>query len=515
MASQPFPVEIPPGYVKADSALAEKGRYTDGFGVRFFRGKAQKIGGFAAILTGAMAGIIRGLKAWNDLTSQQLIAAGTTQKLYAISDRTFAPQDITPAGYTGGLVDPTPGLGWGAGTYGTGTYGTPRGSSTINLDPVVWSVANFGKILLAAPLDGALYYWDPTNPTVTPIAKPVPNAPASMQGFFVTAERFVIAYGINNNLMQFQWCSQGDYTDWNDSELTGTIGSPSRTRNVARGRKIMGGADVGGFVSLMWTDSAVYTHQYTGSKNVFNTQLLGVDCGLIGPHAYTVEGSTAFWMSAGGFYMSSGGSGVQKIPNSEDISEWFFANLRPLYSVKSIAWYNHRYREVWFAFCSNESTEPNLCAVYNVEGQYWFVDVLTRTSATRFDGQDARPILAGTDGMLYEHEVGVDANGSPLPWSITTALLELENGATSFGVDAYYPDMQRQVGTITMVLHAQDRTPTPVIETQTKTFVPGDAQVDFRIAGREIALTMSGGTALGDDFRFGDPKVLITKSGRR
>jgi hypothetical protein len=602
MASQVLPVEIPPGYVKVDSPLAEKGRYTDGFGVRFFRGRPQKTGGFVALLTTAMLGIIRGLKAWNDLTSQQLIAAGTTQKLYAISNTSFTPVDITPfvstitptnpftttngsaivnvaypshlaivgqllsvasasavggltlageyaitaivdnnnfqinaasnatSGATGGgtptlslelapgLVSPASGFGWGAGPWGGSTWGTPRTTASISFDPRAWSLSNFGKLLYAAPLNGSLYYWDPTN-VAQPRALIQSGAPTVMSGFFSTAERFIIAYGTNSgggaqNLMQFHWCGQGDPSDWNASALSGSLGSPSRIRNVTRGRKIMGGADIGGFVSLMWTDSALYRHQYTGSANVFNTQLVGVDCGLIGPNAYVVVGNTAYWMSSGGFFMSQGGGSVQKVPNSDDISEWVFQNLRPFYSIQSLAWYNPRFGEVWFAFCQNGTDQPGLNVVYNVEGGFWFADQFVRTAATRFDGQDARPILAGIDGMLYQHEQGVDANGSPLPWSLTTALLELETGQISFGVDAFYPDFERQIGAVNVTLNAYDRTPDPVLDTGTGSVLPGDDQLDFRVAGREISMTLSG-NSLGNDFRIGSPKIEVTPSGRR
>jgi hypothetical protein len=131
MGSQPLPADIPPGYVKVDSPLAEKGRYTDGYGVRFYRGKAQKVGGWTKLIVTALVGIIRGMKAWNDLATQQFIAAGTTQKLYAISDRTYTPVDITPVDFTTGLADPSVGFGWGAGKWNEGTWGTPRSSSDV------------------------------------------------------------------------------------------------------------------------------------------------------------------------------------------------------------------------------------------------------------------------------------------------------------------------------------------------------------------------------------------------
>jgi hypothetical protein len=55
---------------------------------------------------------------------------------------------------------------------------------------------------------------------------------------------------------------------------------------------------------------------------------------------------------------------------------------------------------------------------------------------------------------------------------LQTALLELDNGQTSFGVDSYYPDMERQTGQINLLLTAYDRTPKPTIETGTGSFFP-------------------------------------------
>jgi hypothetical protein len=308
--------------------------------------------------------------------------------------------------------------------------GQPRSSSTFEKDPLFWSLSGFGKLLLAAHNDGPLYTWDPASPvtgggghrlghrrlharrlqgdfflldTGVVVTQPDTATPAQssrphpqMQGFFVTAERFVVAYGINNNLLQFQWCAQGDFNDWNATALSGTLGSPSRIRNLTRGRKIVGGSDIGGAVSLIWTDNAVYTHQFTGSTYVFNTHLLGVDCGLLGPMAFVVVGSTAYWISSSGFFMSQGGASVQKIPNSETFrngsSRTFGQNTASSLTLGS----TRVSTKCGSAFCSQTASEPDLCLVYNIEGQFWFTDVLSRTSATRFDGQDSRPILAGT-----------------------------------------------------------------------------------------------------------------------
>ena len=65
-----------------------------------------------------------------------------------------------------GLIDGLGGLGYGTGAWGTGTYGQPSITSFL---PTVWSLDNFGEVLLAVRRGGALYAWQPaiTYPEIT------------------------------------------------------------------------------------------------------------------------------------------------------------------------------------------------------------------------------------------------------------------------------------------------------------------------------------------------------------
>lgn len=62
-----------------------------------------------------------------------------------------APLDI-------GRIDGIGGIGYGTGPYGTGPYGTP---SSGDINPRVWSCANWGHTGLFVPDNGALYMWQP------------------------------------------------------------------------------------------------------------------------------------------------------------------------------------------------------------------------------------------------------------------------------------------------------------------------------------------------------------------
>src|SRR5215212_155164 len=60
-------------------------------------------------------------------------------------------------------LDPGGGGGYGEGDYGEEAYGTPRSESHIYIQPGYWSLTNFGKLLLACPMGGPVYVWDPTE----------------------------------------------------------------------------------------------------------------------------------------------------------------------------------------------------------------------------------------------------------------------------------------------------------------------------------------------------------------
>src|SRR5215203_764597 len=163
---------------------------------------------------------------------------GVATSTVATTGSANATYDLPP-----GLVDPSQGFGWGVGGWGEGTWGTPRTSSNILIEPYYWSLSNFGKLLLAAPFLGVLYSWDPTTtPTPRATAVGVAEAPGAMRGFFVTPERFVVAYGASEDTgiavdhMLLRWCSQADMDDW-----TPTSTNTANSRRLTVGKKIMGG----------------------------------------------------------------------------------------------------------------------------------------------------------------------------------------------------------------------------------------------------------------------------------
>jgi hypothetical protein len=414
-----------------------------------------------------------------------------------------------------GAVDTVTGFGWSAGDFGAEGWDTPRSVSSIKFTPRVWSIKNFGRVMLACS-DSPIYQWDPTTFPM-PRATALATGPTLATGIVVTSDGIAIAYGTNQsgtrNLMEVWNAAQGDYTNWDIAAVAGPNGAPSRVNTLREGTAIVYAEDLGTHVTLFWTNTALYALQYTGSAYVFNTQLVGVNCGLIGPLAAQVVGQTAYWMGPDAFHVFNGS--VQAIPNSADISEWVFNRLDN--PTKSFSWYNKRYGEVCFAFCSTGSKEPDTWVSYNIGGQFWTNGKVARTAGTHFRGSDSRPILFGADGSVYRHDDGADANGAPLPWSLTIDGVSLPDDSVEMELDGYVADMAKQTQPITVDFTWYDHTPDgPVIEDETTiTVARSKGLEDARGAGRDLTVTWSGGTALGDDFRFGIPKLNLFPSGAR
>jgi hypothetical protein len=604
--SEPIPIKLPPGVIKGQSKIASGNRYTDCNNVRFVAGLPEKLLGCEAITETPVTGKVRGMHSWGDNSAvRQWLAMGTAYGLYALSNQTFEPIDITPyesvrtagnnpiattngsptvtitltghgatvgrlvnidgASAVGGLTidgdytvvtvpttdtftitaagnagstatgggaavivsielsdgaeNVSTGFGWGIGGYGESTYGTPRDASTVITYPRHWSIDNFGKILLAAHTDGALYAWDPTE-TPTPRAELVPDAPTVNGAMFVTSERTVFLLGTNSDgsqdKMLMHWSGQNTYTDWDTGlDVSTGGGRPSGSRRLQLGTRIIAGCDLGGNLNLVWTDAALYSNQFLATSSfTYQTRLVGEQCGLIGPDAFVTVGGKAFWAGNDAFFMFTGG--VQKIPGQDAIAEWLFKRVRPYYTVKTFAWYNPRFSEIWFGFCLDDDQEPTLAAVFNLEGQFWFTCEIDRTSAATFQGFDTRPVLAGTDGLLYRHDTGVNDAGAAMDWHLETSIMEIEGGKVIPTIYGVILDCERQVGDITTTLTGYDRTnaSATAIETETHAIAPETGVEDFRTTARYVKMRLEG-SGVDCDFRLGIPKVELARSGMR
>jgi len=416
------------------------------------------------------------------------------------------------------------GLGWGVGPWGLGTWGTARADSTIFFEPRVWSLDHFGVILLATYNGGTLWSFDPTQPEPWPRAVNtfggIPmNAPDDFRAMFITPERFVVGLC---DAMVVKVCSQNDPTTW-----TPATDNTAFQRTLQEGTKLVSGRVLAPFISLIWTDSAVYVFQYTGSQFVYNSSLAGKDCGLIAPGAAATVDGIGYWMGSDNFYYYNGS--VAPMPNVEDIRKYVFDAIPDTLGFQCTAIYVPKYHEIWWFYATTGATNPTNYVIYSINDQCWSVGTAdfyssvgvtaARASGSHFTQGDTSPIMAGTDGYLYNHDPIGDTfndNGNPLTWTLTLSPYALREGLQNMDVEGVLFDFFQQAGNITATINTFDRlTDLTVMDTQTAIVPSVQAGLtDYRVAGRYIGLTLSSSDA-NNYMRYGKPVAFVRPSARR
>jgi hypothetical protein len=403
----------------------------------------------------------------------------------------------------------TYGYGYGVGGYGLGTYGTARDESTIFIEPRIWSLDHFGKLLMGAYNGGSIYLLDPTD------AQPWGRAtlisvdaglPTNVRAMFVTPERFIFALLAD---MQVHWCTQGDYAVW-----TPATGNTANIRTLTEGTKLVSGRVLSDFISLVWTDAALYRFQYTGSTYVYNSSMVAKDCGLLSPNGAVTIAGVAYWIGQDTFWMYVGS--VVPMPNVEDIRKYIFdlIDIDSGYQCNATYWPQHN-EVVFFVTVEGEET-PTIGALYSIENQCWAPLDFGRVSGTHFTQGDTRPYMAKSDGLIYQHEIGWDDDGVEMPWSLTLAPYAMSEGGVHMDVEHVIPDFKDQVGIITMTLDSYDYLNDSTFEdSETDTIAAVDSgSIDMRVSGRYIGMTLSC-SSLGCYFRMGKPVAWIKPSGNR
>ena len=361
--------------------------------------------------------------------------------------------------------------GYGLGGYGSGGYGTGAASNAQVGTPITttdWSLDNWGQTFIACPEDGGIYAWTPNTGFQT--AQFVSGAPAYNAGAFVSMQtQMLICYGstalqsigVDQDPLLVQWSAQGDYTDFAVSTT-----SQAGSRRLSQGSKIVGGMSVPGS-EFIWTDLDLWSMNYLGTlaNGVWGFTKIGSNCGLIGKHAATRQGSNVYWMSASNFWVTGSGQ-VSAIPCP--VWDAVFQDLNTTYQHKCWAWSNTPFSEIWF-FYPRASTSATECDAYvklNIRENVWDYGPLNRTCGID-QSLLGMPMAATTAGLVYEHEVSPDADGQPLNAFFETGWFQISDGQDIMFVDWLLPDMRWRT-------FDSSTTSASVVMTPYSAYYPGD-----------------------------------------
>lgn len=396
----------------------------------------------------------------------------------------------------------TRGVGFGRGPFGAGAYG--RGLIATPVLTNGWTLSAYGNQMLAAPIGGTIYVY---NPVFGGRAYPLLNAPLSLLAMFVTPERFVVALGINGNLLQMAWADQTDYTVW--------TATPTNTANEGRtligGSYFTGGIGIRDGVSLIFTNRCAFTMTYTGNNEVYSTQQVGDNCGLVDPTAACTEGGIVYWMSDQDFWSWNGG--VSALP-SDDVRAFIFnGGINRQMLSKCTATLNRAKKQVKFWYPSSGSTENDVGMIYQIDQSCFSPLNFGRSAA--YDAELLNtPVSADITGLVYYDETGTDANGAALAYDLQFGMIDLSNGDRNADIFGFTPDFQTLVGTVDLTILTANFPSDTATEDGPYPITSTTGRQDLRSEGKMFSFSLAA-NAIGATFRIGVPRLEVQPAGAR
>jgi hypothetical protein len=442
--------------------------------------------------------------------------------------------------YPSGLNTYTFGLGWGAGPWSRGTWGSAA-SIGIGQQLRLWTQDNFGEDLIYAPRGGEIFYWDATNGVnARGVSLEAAANAAAFSGQFVpnetyqiissTVQRFCIAFGANPydpllpntpfDPLLVRWSDQENPFDWVPTAI-----NQSGEQRLSIGSQIVAALNTRQEI-LVLTDAAIYSMQYLGPPYVYGFTLLQDNISIMGPKSAITINNITYWMGADKFFMYSGR--VETLPCS--VRQFIFQNLNKDQAYQVFAASNEQYSEIWWFYCSTNSTTVDSYVVYNYLDRVWYYGTMART-AWLDSGVLPYPIAADYNRRLLNHEDGNDDVSGPSATAINAYIQSSDfdiGDGHNFGFvwrilpDVTFAGSTVQNPTCTMVVKPRTNAGTAYGAPNDKTVertvaIPVEqftGQVYTRIRGRQMAFRIESAD-LGASWQLGSPRIDIRPDGRR
>jgi hypothetical protein len=221
-----------------------------------------------------------------------------------------------------------------------------------------------------------------------------------------------------------------------------------------------------------------------------------------------------------------------------DLRKYIYQDINLTQNYQVFGSTNEGFNEVWWFYCSADSTTIDKYVVYNYLENVWYYGTMART-AWLDSGLQNYPIAAtygtGGEGKIVSHEQGVndEENATPLPIDAYISSSEFDIGdGHNFGfIWRMLPDLsfagsdENTVPQLTLTVYPMQNsgsgTSTPVAANVDQltgvqyTITEGfTGQVNTRLRGRQLAFRIES-TGLGTAWQLGTPRIDIRNDGRR
>lgn len=443
-----------------------------------------------------------------------------------------------------GNAGSTLGYGWGTGVYSAPGVGWGLASSTpVDLPQRDWFMDNFDNDLVANIRNGEIYYWERgTSAPDTALASravllsgltlnsiapnSVPNK--AMQILVSQNDKHLLAFGTQPygglttdfDPLLIRWATQDQPNVWNPLP-TNTAGFI----RVSRGSQIVRALPTRQEI-LVWTDSHLYSFQYTGTTDVFSLQELADNISIISPRACASANNVTYWMGHDKFYAYSGR--VETLPCT--LRTFIFQDVNFSQADKIITGTNEGFNEVWWFYPSANATENNRYVIYNYLEKIWYYGNIERTawldSPSREYPQAIKSSFNDEIGYLLNHESGINDDDAPMVSYIQSSDFDLDDGEKFILTRRMIPDVNFTSSTAA--------TPTVNFAMRPRNF-PGSSfetdpfdsqsvvessvgvytdQVFIRARARQMAIKVSS-EDLGVQWQLGSPRLDGRADGKR
>ena len=345
------------------------------------------------------------------------------------------------------------------------------------------------------------------------------------------ALRYLMVFGCNDigstvaDPMLIRWCDQESLVDWNPS-ATNTAGSV----RLSHGSQIITVQQTRQEI-LAWTDSALFSIQYLGPPLVFGSQILADNTSIIGPNATAVASGVTYWMGVDKFYLYNGR--VQTL--NCDLRRYIFNDINRYQNFQVFAGTNEGFNEVWWFYCSANSTTIDRYVIFNYAENIWYYGTMART-AWSDSGLRQYPQAATYNYNIVDHERGVDDNETGTATAINAYIesseFDIQDGHSLGYVYRILPDItfdgsETASPAVTMTLipmmnsgsgynnpqSNSGSSSASVARTSTTTIEQFTGQVYVRVRGRQMIFKVES-NQLGCAWQLGAPRIDIRPDGR-
>ena len=453
-----------------------------------------------------------------------------------------------------GPAEQTYGYGWGLESWSTGNWGEAASASNVTLEPGLWSLDNFGEVLIATIANGKTFTWNAgaasafanrASTTTTNFATGA-NPTSTRLTLISPTTRHLIHMGTETTIGNSA-TRDNMFIRFSDAEDINSYGTSSI--NTAGSQRLQDGTKIIGALKaketiLIWTDNALYTMKFVGAPFTFGFEQVGTNCGLIGKNAAVEVDGIAYWMSSNGFFLFDGT--VKTLPCT--VEDFVFENINRNKGQQVNAGLNNLFTEVVWYYPSSSSDFNDKYVVFNFgessisNSPVWYTGTEARTTwidasvypnpiATKFvsGNTGAFPAIVGQSGLgqttLFEHEVGrdqVNADGSTT--TVTSFINSFDFDIKPEGTDGefflsmkrFIPDFKTLNGNakITMSVKRFPSQSSTATALSPFTVTSSSLKFDTRARGRYANIKIEN-DASGESWRFGTINLDIRPDGRR